>query len=92
MGGISEGYGRVNFHPSHPETPAYKGVSEENGRDERISAQRCMFCAFPSIMELIFRKFSRPLTFINQHFPIPYYIFLYLCIQYIGKMLKKGIY
>ena len=92
MGGIWEGYGRVYFHPSHPETPAYKGVSEENGRDERISAHWCMFCAFPSIMELIFRKFARPLTFINWHFSIPYYIFLYLCTQYIGKMLKKGIY
>ena len=75
MGGISEGYGRVNFHPSHPKTPANKGVSEENGRDERISAHKCMFCAFPSIMELIFQKFAKPLTFINSIYNSPIYFF-----------------
>ena len=75
MGGISEGYGRVNFHPSHPKTPANKGVSEENGRDERISAHKCMFCAFPSILELIFQKFAKSLTFINPIYYSPIYIF-----------------
>ena len=33
MGGIRERYGRDSRHPSHPETPFYKGISEENGRD-----------------------------------------------------------
>ena len=39
MGGIREGYGRDSRHPSHPETPFYKGISEENGRDERFFAR-----------------------------------------------------
>jgi hypothetical protein len=33
MGGIWERYGRDLRHPSHPGTPFYKGISEENGRD-----------------------------------------------------------
>jgi hypothetical protein len=36
MGGIRERYGRDPRHPSHPETPFYKGISEENGRDRPI--------------------------------------------------------
>ena len=39
MGGIRERYGRDSRHPSHPETPSYKGISEENGRDERFFAR-----------------------------------------------------
>ena len=39
MGGIREGYGRDSRHPSHPETPFYKGISEENGRDGRFFAR-----------------------------------------------------
>ena len=28
-------------HPSRPETPLYKGISEGNGRDERFFKQKC---------------------------------------------------
>ena len=37
MGGIRERYGRDLRHPSHSGSPFYKGISEENGRDERFS-------------------------------------------------------
>ena len=33
-GGICEGYVRDFWHPSHALSPLYKGVSEENVRDE----------------------------------------------------------
>ena len=41
-GGIRERYGRDSRHPSHPETPFYKGISEENGRDGVFSVMKLL--------------------------------------------------
>jgi hypothetical protein len=42
MGGIREGYGRDVWNPSHAETPFYKGISEENGRDGVFSVMKLL--------------------------------------------------
>ena len=35
-GGVSEGNVRDPNHPSHPQTPLYKGLSDNHVRDEHI--------------------------------------------------------
>lgn len=47
MGGMTgeiwEIFGRDKNHLSHPESPLYKGLSEDYGRDEAISTQTRKF-------------------------------------------------